>query len=487
MRLRAIVSSAHEPAFEGIMTQPLWQLSAVEMAEGIRRRDFSSTDCVTSVLDRIRARNPELNAITFDCSADALADAARADDVVRGNAPLGELHGVPVTIKENVDQHGKPTPNGLPAFAELIAPGDSPVVANLRRAGAVIVGRTNTPELSMRATTDNPLRGRTRNPWDAEASPGGSSGGAGSAAAAGFGPIHHGNDIGGSLRFPSFACGVATVKPTNGRVPAYNPSATAERGMLAQLMSVQGAICREVRDVRLATRVMAQGDPRDPWWVPAPFDGPKLASMQIAFTRETYGYPMHRDIDACLTRAAECLIDAGYVVEEVDTPSIKEPAQAWFDVALFEIKSTLDPLARQHGSDTLKKVFDWYYTMGNLVDADGYRKGISERTKHTRAWNVFLDRYPLVLSPFLMRPMYPWNYDAQSEANTHDLFRAATYSVGVNYLSLPAGVVPVGTAGGLPAGVQIIGRRYREDLILDALQVIEDRLGVMAKTLWRRE
>src|SRR4030095_12527263 len=97
------------------------------------------------------------------------------------------------------------------------------------------------------------------------------------------------------------------------------------------------------------------------------------------------------------------------------------------------------------------------------------------------------DRYPLVLSPFLMRPMYPWNYDAQSEANTHDLFRAATYSVGVNSLSLPAGVVPVGTAGGLPAGVQIIGRRYREDLILDALQVIEDRLGVMAKTLWKRE
>ena len=157
----------------------------------------------------------------------------------------------------------------------------------------------------MRATTDNPLHGRTLNPWDHDASPGGSSGGGSSAAAAGFGPIHHGNDIGGSLRFPSFACGLASVKPTNSRVPAWNPSQTAERGLLAQLMSVQGAMCREVRDVRLALRSMTQGDPRDPWWVPVPFDGPPLAQpIKVAFTKETYGYPIHPDIAAGLDRAA---------------------------------------------------------------------------------------------------------------------------------------------------------------------------------------
>ena len=181
-----------------------------------------------------------------------------------------------MTIKVNVDQEGQATTNGLPAFANLIAPGDAPIVRNLRRAGAIIVGRTNTPELSMRATTVNPLHGRTWNPWHPDASPGGSSGGAGAAAAAGFGPIHHGNDIGGSLRFPAFANGVATIKPTPGRVPAFNPSATVERGLLAQLTSVQGAIARTVADVRLATRVMAGGDVRDPWWVPAPFDGEPL-------------------------------------------------------------------------------------------------------------------------------------------------------------------------------------------------------------------
>ena len=469
------------------MSDDLWKLSAVEVAEGIRRRDYSCAEVTTSVLGRIRAANPQLNAITVDCSADALADAQRADAAIARGESLGDLHGVPVTIKENVDQRGKATPNGIPAFANLIAPEDAPLVANLRKAGAIIVGRTNVPEFSMRATTDNPLRGRTFNPWDRDTSPGGSSGGAGAAAAAGFGPIHHGNDIGGSLRFPSFACGVATVKPTQGRVPAFNPSAAGERGILAQLMSVQGAICREVRDVRLATRVMARGDPRDPWWVPAPFDTwPAEERPRVALTRESHGYPLHADIDAALTRAADCLRDAGYAVDEMETPSIMEPAQGWFDVAVYEIKMTLEGLAREHGSKTVQDIFGWYYTLGDMVDADGYRTGVADRTRMTRAWSVFLDRYPLVLSPFLMRPMFPWNYDAQSEANVHDLFRSAIYSVGVNYLGLPAGVVPAGRAAGLPAGVQLIGRRFREDLILDAMEAVEARLGVMAKALWSR-
>ncbi|MEZ5558414.1 MAG: amidase [Pseudomonadales bacterium] len=465
-----------------------WRLSAVEMAAAIRAGELTSVAIVDSVLERIASLNPDLNAISFDCAEDARAE-ARAADAARaaGADTLGALHGVPVTVKENVDQRGKPTPNGLPAFAGLIAPDDSPVVSNLRRAGAIIVGRTNTPELSMRATTDNPLRGRTFNPWDAQASPGGSSGGAGAAAAAGFGPIHHGNDIGGSLRFPSFACGVATVKPTQGRVPAYNPSATAERGMLAQLMSVQGAIARQVRDVRLATAVMAQSDPRDPWWVPVPFDGwPDEGLPAVALTRESYGYPLHDDIDAALLRAADCLRDAGYRVEEVETPSMLEPANGWFDVATYEIKVTLDPVARAHGSATLQNIFDWYYRLGTMVDADGYLRALAERTRMTRAWSCFLARYPLVLSPFLMRPLFAWNYDAQSEANTHDLFRSAFYSVGVNYLGLPAGIVPAGKAEGLPAGVQIIGRRFREDLILDALEAVEARLGVATAELWER-
>jgi amidase len=470
------------------MADDLWRRSACDLAEGIRQRKFSCREVMDSVAGRIRARNGVLNAIVFDYTEEARAEAERADAELAGGRVRGPLHGVPVTIKENVDQQGKPTPNGLPAFAGVIAPDDAPLVRNLKAAGAVVVGRTNTPELSMRATTDNPLHGRTRNPWHPDASPGGSSGGAGAAAAAGFGPIHHGNDIGGSLRFPAFTCGLATVKPTPGRIPAWNPSATAERGMLAQLMSVQGAICREVRDVRLATRVMAGRDARDPWWMPVPFDGePIPRPIRVALTRNAHGYPMRPEIGRALERVASWLGAAGYTVEEVEPPPITEPARAWLSVAIAEMKVMLFPVARQHGSATIQEIFGWYEKMANAVDASGYMLGIAERTRMTRAWSVFLEQYPLVLTPFLMRPTFPWNYDAQGYEQTKDLFDASIYSFGINYLGLPAGVVPTGLVEGLPAGIQIVGRRFREDVILDAMDVVEGHAGVLAQTLWARE
>ena len=469
------------------MTEALWQLSACELIQGIRRRDFSCAEVMGSVLNRIQQRNPQVNAIVYHYADQALEQARQADRALsNGDAP-GALHGIPVTIKENVDVAGTPTPNGVPAMESIIAPEDAPVVRNLRAAGAIVVGRTNTPELSMRATTDNPLHGRTYNPWDDNASAGGSSGGASAAAAVGFGPIHHGNDIGGSLRFPSFACGVSTVKPGLGRVPAFNPSATAERGLLAQLMSVQGAICREVRDVRLATQVMAQADARDPWWAPVPFDGWPEEPVKVAITTHSHGYPIHPEIVAGIERSALWLRDAGYVVDTVEPPSIMDPAQAWFDVAVYEIDATLGPDAAAHGSDTIQQVFDCYKRLGQLVDADGYRRAVAHRSHHVRQWSVFLSEYALVLTPFLMRPLYSWDYDAQGYDAIKDLFDAAIYSVGINYLGLPAGLAPIGLVEGLPAGIQIVGRRFREDLILDALQVLEDQVGVMSHDLWANE
>jgi amidase len=470
------------------MSDELWQLSACDTAAGIRSGRFSCREVMESVVGRIRARNPALNAIVYDHTEAALAAAARFDAELASGRPLGPLHGVPVTIKENIDVAGQPTPNGVPDFERIVAPDDSPLVRSLVGAGAIIVGRTNVPEFSMRVTTDNPLHGRTANPWDSEASPGGSSGGAGAAAAAGFGAIHHGNDIGGSLRIPAFACGVATVKPGLGRVPAYNPSATAERGLLAQLMSVQGAICREVRDVRLATEVMAQRDARDPWWVPVPFAGEPIARpVRVAFTQNAHGYPMHGEIRDALARAAGWLSEAGYRVEEVEPPSIREPASAWFDIAVAEMRQLLFPLAKQHGSPTIQRMFEWFTRLGSPVDGPGYVAGVAERTRMTRAWSVFLEQYPLVLTPFLMRPTFAWNYDAQGFDQMKDVMSALVYSYGINYLGLPAGVVPVGFAGGLPCAVQIVGRRFREDSICDALAALEARAGVFAKQLWARE
>ncbi|MGI9615526.1 MAG: amidase family protein, partial [Acidimicrobiales bacterium] len=339
----------------------LWRLSAVELAAGIASKEFSSAEVTDSVLDRIAARNPKLNAIVFDQAEDARRQAADADRAVAAGDPLGPLHGVPVTTKENIDLTGTPNPNGVPAFADTIAEDDSPVAANLRRAGAVFVGRTNTPEFSMRGTTDNPLRGRTYNPWDDDASPGGSSGGAGASAAAGFGPLHHGNDIGGSLRFPSFANGLVTVKPTTFRVPVFNPSAPSERGPLAQAMSCQGIIAREARDVRLGTRVLIEPDPRDPNQPPLPWDGPSLdGPIRVAVTTETAGFDIDRGIVELVERAASLLADAGYAVEHVDPPPVIEPANAWFKTGTTELQVLLDPAVQEFGSDDIKKVFSYF-------------------------------------------------------------------------------------------------------------------------------
>ena len=170
-------------------------------------------------------------------------------------------------------------------------------------------------------------------------SPGGSSGGAGAATAAGFGPIHHGNDIGGSLRFPAFTNGVVTIKSTPGRVPSFNPSATAEPGVTARLTAVQGVIARSVADVRLGTRVISEGDQRDPYWVPAPFDGPPLSKpIRVAVTKNPHGYPIHRGIVDLIDRVAGYLSDAGYDVVAVEPPSIMEPARGWFTVLVTELK-----------------------------------------------------------------------------------------------------------------------------------------------------
>jgi amidase len=467
------------------VSEILWQQSAVEIAAGIRDKRFSCSEVMVSTVERIHALNPRLNAIVTDLTEAALEAAAAADRLLPTLAEPGPLFGVPVTIKVNIDQEGQATTNGLPGLAHLIAPADSPVVRNLRSAGAIIVGRTNTPELSMRLTTVNPLHGRTWNPWHPDASPGGSSGGAGVAAAAGFGPIHHGNDIGGSLRFPAFANGVATLKPTQGRVPAFNPSATAERGALIQLTSVQGAIARTVADVRLATRVMAVGDPRDPWWVPVPFEGeapPK--PIPIAVTRNSHGYPMHPGITEMIDRAAKYLRDAGYEVADAEPPSIMEPARGWFSVLLTELQATLEPLLQQYGSEEVRQIFSWYYEIGKILDFAEYRSGLADRTRMMREWNVFLDKYPLVLTPFLMRPTYPWNYDALGLEQTQDVFNAAVYSYGINYLGLPAGFVPIDLVEDLPAGIQLVGRRFREDLILDAMAAVEQRAGHLIHRLW---
>jgi len=207
------------------MATPIWQWSAVDTAAAIRDGRATSEEVVQAHIDRMHAANPAINAIVVDLSAQAIEAARAADRALAQGATLGKLQGVPVTIKINIDVEGQANSNGVVAFKDNIAPGDSPVTANLKKAGAIIIGMTNTPEFSMRGFTDNPLHGPTLNPWDSTITCGGSSGGAGASIASGIGAIAHGNDIGGSLRWPA----TATASPRSNRRRGAFPRSTRAR------------------------------------------------------------------------------------------------------------------------------------------------------------------------------------------------------------------------------------------------------------------
>ncbi|MEM9032114.1 MAG: amidase family protein [Pseudomonadota bacterium] len=467
---------------------PLWQWSAARIAKATRSGALSAREVTEAAIRRMEAVNPALNAVVETLAEDARARAAELDD---SDAQPGPLHGVPVTVKINVDQLGCSTSNGVVAFRDLIAPEDAPVVRNLNAAGAVIIGRTNTPEFSFRADTDNPLYGRTFNPWDRHLSAGGSSGGAASAVMAGIGALAHGNDIGGSLRFPAAANGAVTVKPGLSRVPAWNPSQRAERGLLAQLMSVQGLITRNAPDLHLAMPSLIAADPRDPFHVPIPWRGKALdAPIRVAFSRDDFGFGIHPEVTAALETAASALESAGYAVEEIDPPAVREAAETGYRALLSEVKALLGADIERHGSPLLNRIFEEYHRQFTPFEGDDLLIAMAKRTDFARRWSVFLDTYPLVLTPFLLTPFFSAGRDAEGPDGVREALGRAHWSFLVNFLGLPAGNMPTRVSqlpgATQPIGVQIIGRRWREDLIVDAMQAIEDTIPPVCETLWRQ-
>ena len=249
------------------MTDTLWRLGAVDLADLIQRREVSAREATQSVLARVAEVNPRINALPFVMAEAALAAADAADAAMARGDALGPLHGVPVTVKINIDVAGMATTDGAQALEGNIASADPPLVTALREAGAILVGRSNAPAFSLRWFSDNDLHGRTLNPFDAGVTPGGSSGGAAAAVATGMGAIAHGNDYGGSVRYPAWACGVVGLRSTVGRIPSYKASAP-HRILSNQQMSVQGPLTRTVADARLALRVMSRGSALDPQWTP---------------------------------------------------------------------------------------------------------------------------------------------------------------------------------------------------------------------------
>lgn len=456
------------------MERELWRWDAVDLAVAIRTRRISSREATQAVLERLAAVNPAINAVTVLLADQALAAADRADAAVRRGEALGLLHGVPMTIKENVDQEGIATANGVPAFKDLVATSDSPPVANVKRAGAVIVGRTNTPAFSLRWDTDNALRGRTWNPWSRHHTPGGSSGGAAASLAAGIAPLGHGNDLGGSIRYPAYCCGVAGIRPTLGRVPSFNQTAAEERPPGTQIMSVNGPLARSVRDVRLGLAAMSTRDSRDPWWAPAPLVGEPLARpIRVALTVDPAKQGVHADVAAAVRTAGNALVNAGYMVEEVDPPDVEGVATTWSTICINEMRHVSQPWIRKYGDADINRGLDFTLAAVPDVGLDGYMNALALRAKHIRDWTLFLERYPLIVGPVSTQPPFEIGFDTTTAERHGESTRAQRLLVAVNLLGFPAVAVPTGVAGGLPMGVQVIGARYREDVCLDAAEVIE--------------
>ena len=464
----------------------IWRLSATETVARTHAGDLSAEASIAASISRMDAANPALNAVVVDLRTDALARARDLDKARTAGATPGPLHGVPVTIKINVDQAGQASSNGVMALKDLIAPADAPIVENLQKAGAVVIGRTNTPEFSFRADTDNPLFGRTYNPWGKHISPGGSSGGAGAAVMAGIGGLAHGNDIGGSLRFPAAANGAVTVKPGLGRVPAYNPSQTAERGMLAQSMSVQGLLTRSAADLHLSMPTMIAPDPRDPFHVPLPWRGAPLEGpLKVAFTKNTFGYDLHPEVEAALDDARYALVDAGYIVEEVEPPNVFDAGRTGYRALMGEVYTLMKKDIDAAGSQTVRDIFSVYFQEFPPFQDTELLQMMAKRTYYARQWSLFLEQYPLVLTPFLPQPFFKPDRDTEGAEGVHEVLGCAVYSYAINYMGLPAGCVPARLAdlpqGPQPINVQIVARRWREDLAVDACAAIEARVAQLRR------
>jgi amidase len=462
------------------MQNELWRLGIVELAKAIREKRVSSREVIQAHLDRINAVNSKLNAVTVVLDEEALRAAEAADQALAKGATLGPLHGIPMTVKENIDLSGSPTTQGVVALKEALPPAESPHATHLKRAGAIPIGRTNLPDFGLRWYTDNALRGATKNPWDATRTPGGSSGGDAVALATGMTPLGLGNDYGGSLRYPSQCCGTTAIRPTFGRVARASSLAPAEFPITIQLFAVQGPMARHVQDLRLALEVMSGPDARDPWWTPAPLVGPTVEKpIKVAVSTNPGNSGIDSNVAAGVRKAAQLLSAAGYVVEEVDPPAIAEAMDIWSQLVVADIRAAFLPAMKETASPDALTFLDHFLGLRPESTLPSYIQALAERNRIARAWAQFALQYPLILGPVATIQPFPIGYDIAGKAQVQELLHTMRLVVSVNLLGLPSVAVPVGVAGGLPQGVQIIGSRYREDLCLDAAEAIERQVGVL--------
>lgn len=454
--------------------EQIWQWDAVDIAEGVRSRQISCREAVQSCLSGLDEVNPTVNAVVDVTREEALCAADEADAALARGDAVGPLHGVPVTIKTNVDQAGRATSNGVVAYKDLIALEDSPSVANLRRAGAIIIGRTNTPAFSLRWFTDNALYGATLNPWNKNRTPGGSSGGAASAVAVGICPLAHGNDSAGSVRYPAYACGVAGIRPSFGRVATFNSTDSQERPITAQIIFTQGLLGRRVRDLRVGLRAISAHDPRDSWWVPVPFELSKDGvPRRVAVFADGQNIDADEAVSDSVLRAGDWLIKAGYEIEEIAPPRFCEAADLWIALAMTSNRLTIAPVVEKYGDDAIRCALSAMLECAPKLDLQSFLDAFAHRETILRDWQLFLERYPLVLMPVSWRLPFPLGEDLLGSDAMRGILAAQAPLLAVSMLGLPGLVVPTGIVEDVPVGIQLVAARFHEELCFEAGEVIE--------------
>ncbi|MCC8244284.1 amidase [Saccharothrix luteola] len=446
----------------------MWDWTAAEQAAAVRSGRVTAVALVESHLERIAAVNPVVNAITRLVAEQALAEAAEVDR----DGARGPLAGVPFTVKESIAIGGVPTTHGAVRFKDFVTPLDAPPVARLRAAGAIPIGHSNMPTLTLAGVhTRSELFGDTVNPWDPAVTPGGSSGGDGVAVATGMAALGLGNDAGGSVRIPAAFCGVAGLKPTCGRFPADHRLGPDDPPLGAQLFVVDGPLARTVGDLRLAFEALAGTSPRDPRAVPVPLTGPPLP-RRVAVVADPGGTGVDPVVRAAVEDAAGVLSDAGYEVVEADVPVLDEALSAYGSMLMTEFTPSW-PVVRTLLGPEGHRYIEMSMAKTGPVDVAEYVRLTGVLLGVKRAWAEFLARFPLVLGPvFTARAPEPGLESRSREG--HDLVTGAMrLCTATSFAGLPAVAVPTGVVDGLPVGVQLIGQAYREDACLDAAEVLE--------------
>jgi Asp-tRNA(Asn)/Glu-tRNA(Gln) amidotransferase A subunit family amidase len=472
------------------MTDPdLHRLSAGALAAGIRNRRFSPVEVVDDILARVERLNPLVNAYCLVRGDEAREAARRAEAAVMRGDEIGPLHGVPVSIKDITPTRGIRTTFGSRAFADHVPDEDAILVERLRAAGAVIVGKTNTPEFGNKGVTDGPLFGRTNNPWRITHSAGGSSGGAAAAVACGMGPLADGSDGAGSIRIPASFCGVVGLKPSFGRVPVWPRNGY-------ETISHHGPLARTTADAALMLSVITGDDPRDPYAAPTgPIDvvaaasEPDIRGWRVAFSEDLRLGAIEPEVAATVRAAAQMLPGLGATVDEI-TPDVADPREAMsviWRVSLGTIAhERVLPVVGRDGMDPhLRELLDAAGTTGAV---EHYRASQLFRHVFYRAMTAFFDRYRLLVTPTLAVTPFPHPGDgrpgpARVLEREVDPLLGWLLTYHFNLTGQPAISIPCGlTDDGLPVGLQIVGRPGADADVIHAASALEAALGSAA---WR--